>query len=348
MASDCDIGGWRVTAPDPPPDVQRGEPPTISVLITYYCGEKTIADAVRSVLDQSVPPHEIVICDDGSPDDVYAGLGTLRDAVKVIRKDNGGTGSALNAAARAATGDYVAQLDVDDAFMPRRIEAISAVLTARPDVDIVASDAVIEQQTGPVTTMEEMNPYPATDQRMAMLRTCTFLWPVVRRSLVLEAGGWDESFKVVEDWECWSRLVLAGATVAYVHEPLYRWRLTPGSRSSSNRVAHLEDQVHLTEKALEQAPLDAEERSLAQALLVGRRRWLVREIARRAIEGNEPGARRLALRLLVGRGFSRATRAKGAIATLSPALAARFLEHRRDSTDPAVAELAQRGFRLRQ
>ena len=93
-----------------------------------------IADAVRSVMEQTVQPYEIVICDDGSPDDLDAGLGDLKDQVKIVRKENGGTGSALNAAAGAASGDYVVQLDVDDVFMPRRLEAISAVLTTRPDV----------------------------------------------------------------------------------------------------------------------------------------------------------------------------------------------------------------------
>ncbi len=240
-----------------------------------------------------------MICDDGSPDDIDAGLGALRDEekVKIVRKQNGGTGSALNAAARAASGDYVVQLDVDDVFMPRRLEAIAAVLAARPDVDIVCSDALIEHEGAPFTQLSHLDPYPETGQREEMLRTCTVLWPAVRRSLVLDAGGWDESLKAIEDWDCWLRLVLAGAVVAYVHDPLYTWRLTAGSRSSSNRVAHLEDQVRLTEKALESSPLSASERELASSLLGARRRGLAREQARRAVEEGTGDARRLSLRL---------------------------------------------------
>jgi GT2 family glycosyltransferase len=315
-------------------------------MITYYKGEAVVGDAVRSVLEQTVPPHEIVICDDGSPDDLDAGLGDLRDRVKVVRKQNGGTGSALNAAARAATGDYVVQLDVDDVFLPRRLEAISAVLSARPDVDIVCSDAVIEHEGRPLVHLSEIDPYPESGEREELLRTCTILWPAVRRSLVLDAGGWDESLKAIEDWDCWLRLVLAGAVVAHVREPLYCWRLTTGSRSSSNRVAHLEDQVRLTEKALQSSPLSAAERDLAQSLLDARRRGLAREQARRAIEGGAGDPRRLSLRLLTGSGFDRATRAKAAVAVLSPALASRFIERRRDAGDPARLELAQRGFQL--
>jgi len=286
-----------------------------------------------------------VICDDGSPDDVYAGLGDLREQVKVVRKENGGTGSALNAAARAASGDYVVQLDVDDVFEPRRLEAISAVLSERPDVDMIGTDAIIEYEGRALCDLSEIDPYPETDEREAMIRTCTVLWPAVRRSLVLEAGGWDESLNAIEDWDCWLRLVLGGAVVAFVHEPLYRWRLTAGSRSSSNRVAHFSDQVQLTEKAL-RFPLSDSERRLASTLLDARRQGLAREEARRAVEEGTPDARRLSLRLVTGSGFDVATRAKAGIAVISPLLAARFIERRRNAGDPVMLELSQRGFRL--
>jgi Glycosyl transferase family 2 len=346
MTPELEIAGWPVNVPEPTGAVTPAEPPRLSVMITYYRGEDVIADAVRSVLEQTVQPYEIVICDDGSPDDLDAGLGDLKDRVKIVRKENGGTGSALNAAAGAASGDYVVQLDVDDVFMSRRLEAISAVLAARPDVDIVSSDAAVEMEGVRVTTIGEVDPYPSTDQRQAMLTGCTFLWPAVRRSLVLEAGGWDESFKAIEDWDCWLRLVLAGAVVAYVREPLYSWRLTAGSRSSSSQVLRVEDVVHLTEKALASSPLDAAERRLAESLLGDRRRWLIREQARQAIETGSPGARGLSLRLMLGGGFDPATRVKAAVGVLSPALAGRFMERRREARNPAIEQLAQRGFRL--
>jgi glycosyltransferase involved in cell wall biosynthesis len=339
------LAGWDVTVPERDATV-AGEPPRLSVMITYYKGEDVVADAVRSALAQTVPPHEIVICDDGSPDDIDSGLGELRERVTIVRKENGGTGSALNAAASAATGDYVVQLDVDDVFEPRRLEAISAVLTERPDVDMIGTDAIIEYEGGPLCELSEIDPYPETDQREGMLRTCTVLWPAVRRSLVLDAGGWDESLRAIEDWDCWLRLVLGGAVVAFVHEPLYRWRLTAGSRSSSNRVAHFSDQVRLTEKALDSFPLSDSERRLASSLLEMRRRGLAREEARRAVEEGTPDARRLSLRLMTGSGFDGATRAKAGIAVVSPLLAARFIERRRDAGDPVMLELSQRGFRL--
>jgi glycosyltransferase involved in cell wall biosynthesis len=347
-ASESTIAGWRVTAPVPVPEsaIAPQDPPRLTVAITYYKGADVICDAVRSVLAQTVAPLEIVICDDGSPDDLAAALGPLCEHVKIVRKENGGTGSALNAAMRAASGDYVVQLDQDDALAPRRVEAIAAVLAARPDLDVVVTDAVIELDSREVTKLSAIDPYPLNDQRVAMIATCTFLWPTVRRSLALESGGWSETLKVIEDWDFALRLVLDGARVAYVHDQLYHWRLTPGSRSSSNRAAHFEDQVNLTETALTHPSLSAGERAAAQTLLAARRRSLAREQARRSLELHEPDARRRSLALVTGHGFDRATRVKAAVAVLSPRLAERFIARRREHNDPAYEALAERGFRL--
>ena len=209
------VGGWRVSAPPrtgyAAGDAEPHGAPRLSVIITYFLGEQTIADAVRSVLAQTVPPHEIVICDDGSPDDLDAGLGELREHVRIVRKQNGGTGSALNAAAAAASGDYLVQLDVDDAFCPRRLEAVAAVLAARPDVDIVTGDALIEYGERVVASMGRLNPPALANGRETMLERNWIPWPAARRSLVIQHGGWDVRFKVFEDWDCWLRLVLAGA-----------------------------------------------------------------------------------------------------------------------------------------
>ena len=336
---------WQITAPPPVVPIMPRKAPRLSVVIPYHRGAGVIRAAVESVLEQTVQPDEIVICDDGSPDDLDAALGRLRANVKIVRQENGGIASAMNAAADAASGEYLAQLDQDDTFMPRRLEAIAATITARPDVDIVATDAVIEYQNRPVTTLGAVNPFRADNQRTAILGTCFFMWPAVRRSLLLEVGGYDESFAVMQDWECFVRLVLSGGVPAFVHEPLYRWRLTPGSRSSSDRIANVEAQVRMTVKTLSESRLDPAERKTAESLLAGRRRWLINAQALHALERQRPDARRRSLDVLVGGGFRPATRAKAAVAVLSPSLARRLIAYRRARTDPALEALAQRGFR---
>jgi glycosyltransferase involved in cell wall biosynthesis len=86
------------------------------------CG--VVGDAIESVLAQTVPPCEVIVCNDGSTDDLHRALAPFASNVCVIDKENGGEASAKNAGIRAASGDFVAILDADDVFLPRRLEAI--------------------------------------------------------------------------------------------------------------------------------------------------------------------------------------------------------------------------------
>ena len=83
---------------------------------------------------------------------------------------------------------------------------------------MVATDAIVEHAGATVTILDPArNLGHATSARTAR-RSCTsrtFLWPAIRRSRLIEAGGYDESFKVMQDWECFARLVLGGAVTRW-------------------------------------------------------------------------------------------------------------------------------------
>lgn len=318
--------------------------PVLSVVIPYYRGRDVIRDAVESILDQTLQPWEIVICDDGSPDDLDAALGPLRAHVKVIRKPNGGIASAMNAATDAAEGEFLVQLDQDDAFLPSRLEAIAGAINAHSDVDIVATDAYVEYEGKRVVKLSEIHPFHAGEQRVGILQSCFFLWPAIRRSRLVAVGGYDESFPVMQDWECFIRLILDGASVAYVDEPLYCWRLTPGSRSSANGVANAEALIRMMTKTLTNPSLTASERAVAQAALASHRARMTRELAHHAVDTDTPDARRRSFELMIGSELKLSSRAKAAVAVFSPWLARRFLARRRER-NPAAEALAGRGFR---
>lgn len=303
-----------------------------------------IREAVASALEQTLPPDGIVICDDGSPDDLEAALGPLLPRVRIVRKENGGSASAMNAAVKAAHGEFVVQLDQDDVFEPRRLEAIAAVAAARPDLDVIATDAVIEYESEPVMKFSEAIPFPVDGQRRAILVNGFFAWPAIRRSRLLAAGGYDESLPMgYYDWECFMRLILDGACVALVEEPLYRWRLNPGSVSSATRTG-IESVIYALTKVLASGKLEPAELTIAESAIAVQRRSLIRLDARDAVRRGNSAARRLSLRLALGRGFSLPTRAKAAVTVVSPALARRFLD-RRAERNPAAEALASRLMR---
>ena len=317
--------------------------PTFSVFVPYFRGADVVYRAVESVVTQTLAPDEIVICDDGSPDDLEAALGSLLPQVRIVRKENGGVGSAMRTATEAAHGEFVVQLDQDDVFEPGRLEAIAAVAEIRPDVDVIATDALIEYEGQPFMTFGEEIPFQAEGQRLAILSNCFFAWPAIRRARLLAVGGYDESFTHIADWECHMRLILDGAVTAYIDEPLYRWRLTPGSLLSDG-VANEQELMRALDKALASGKLNSAERAAATATVAARYRDLIRLDARDAVRSGNAAARRLSLRLALGRGFSLPTRAKAAVTVVSPALARRFLD-RRAERNPAAEALASRLMR---
>jgi Glycosyl transferase family 2 len=309
----------RLLAPETQGPLVARPRPTISVIMPYYRGADVIAEAVESVLDQTLPPDEIVICDDGSPDDLHVALGSLSRKVTIVRKANGGPASAMNEAARRANGEYVLQLDQDDAFLRTRVEAVSDAVVARPDADIVATDAIVEYGDEPIRRYSAANPFESNEQRVEILRRCFFAWPAIRRSRLLEVGGFSEAFFHAYDWECFIRLILGGAVVACVDEPLYRWRLSPGSITSSG-AQNAEEEIRLLEGILESQALTAAERAAAEeAMFSTRQRALLLE-AKEAVTDGRPDARRRSLAVVTGPGFPWRTRLKAAVAAVWPGL----------------------------
>jgi Glycosyl transferase family 2 len=315
---------------------------SLSVVIPYYKGADSIAGAVESVLAQTLAADEIVIVDDGSPDDLETALGDLRGRVRIVHQENGGISSAMNAATAAAGGEWIVQLDQDDAFLPTRLEAIAAAAAAHPECDIVATGALIELGGEVVRTLAVPS-YPPDEQRLAIIGDCYFLWPAVRRSRLVAVGGYDTDFAVMQDWECFIRLVLDGALTAVVDEPLYRWRLTPGSRSSADALENADALVRTMEKTLRHPGLDAGERGAVEKALKAQRMRVTLERANFAVRGGGTAARRHSLSVARSGDFIATTRAKAALAVASPALA-RWLISQRSRLDPQREALRARGF----
>ena len=307
----------RVLAPPPAGPVEPGLVPTISVIVPCYQAADTVGEAVGSALAQTSPAHEVIVCDDGSTDDITAALAEHADRITLLRKENGGGASALNRAAVAATGELVAILDADDVYAPRRLEAIGMAAALRPDLDILATDAWLEREGTIVGRYSEVNPFTVDDQRSAILRTCfPGGWPALRRRRLLDAGGFDESFAIAYDWECWIRLIHGGAVAGTVDEPLLTYRIRPGSLSSET-VASLRERIRMLEQNRRSPALLPHERDVLEAAVAGNRRRLAGEEIGLALASG--GARRKLLRLALRRNVPARSRfsALRATATLS-------------------------------
>jgi Glycosyl transferase family 2 len=313
-------------APPAPAWQQPAAEPSFSVLIAAYNAAGFVGEAVASALAQTRPPLEVIVCDDGSTDELAAVLDAFRERIVLLRQENGGEASAKNAAARAASGDFLAILDADDVYLPERLEAFGELAAARPDLDVLTTDAVLELGGTPVRRCytDEL-PFEVDDQRAAILeRNFVFGLAAVRRERFLAAGGFDESLRHATDWDLWARLLLEGSRVGAVMEPLARYRLREGSLSSA-RPSLLAGRIRVLEKAAAHPSLTGAEREIAARSIALERRRLALAEARAALAGELPSPRRRSLAVALGPGHEIRTRVKALGAAVAPRSAGRRL-----------------------
>src|SRR5688572_32276770 len=94
----------------------------VSVIIPARNAGRWIREAIESVLAQTAPAHECIVIDDGSTDDTARVAAEFGAPVRVITTGGRGVAAARNAGAASATGDYLAFLDADDVWLPRKLE----------------------------------------------------------------------------------------------------------------------------------------------------------------------------------------------------------------------------------
>jgi len=205
--------------------------PTVSVIIPAHNAERDIADAVQSVLDQTNQDFEIIVVDDGSTDGTLAALQPFGARVRAHHQHNSGVSAARNTGARLATGDWLAFLDADDVWMPRKLEqqlALAMPMSFTDRLNIGARGDLPVRQS-------ESTPMRGGDIFVALMQQSNFITTssvMIRRDLFGELGGFCPALRTAEDWELWLR-VAARHEIGFVAEPLVQYRLHPGSLSRS-------------------------------------------------------------------------------------------------------------------
>jgi hypothetical protein len=322
-----------------PPPSSRLKPaasePSFSIVITAYQAAATIATAVESALVQTLPAAEVIVVDGGSTDDLAGELKPFVDRIKTIRRENGGGAAARNTGIAAASSEFMAVLDADDAYHPQRLEALASLARARPDLDLITTDARLVAKDEGAGTFAQFTPFVVEGQRTAIFEACfPGGWPAVRRSRLDSIGGFDESFRIAYDWDCWLRCLLDGAVAGFVAEPFYDYVVHSGSLSAS-RAPSLWERARVLEKAAANPNLRGEERpALERALRKHRSRAAAAEVQATLYHG---APRRRLLSLVGAAGLDPRARRDALLALTAPPLARRVIDEDR----PAEERLAE-------
>ncbi len=320
---------WTLLAPPPesPSSVSLDlSPPSFSVVIAAYNAEDFIADAIDSVLAQTVPAAEIVVCDDASSDRTVEIVRSYGDRVTLVRNErNRGPAQSRNEAAAATTGDFIAVLDADDTFHPERLEALQDAALRRPDLDLITSDAFVE--VAGETIGRYYNPtwsFEAADQRSEILRrNFVFTGAAIRREPFFASGGYPE-LRASEDWALWAQLILSGSCVGCIAEPLAIYRDRPDSLSA-NLPQMLRSELETLRGAAAHPSLTPAERAVVSETIRRTGRDVARQDAQDALLAGRPGARRLSWALARYPGAGLQTRLKAGLAVVAPRLMSRRL-----------------------
>ncbi len=209
---------------------------SISVIIPAYKANLTIERALASVAKQTLKPKQVIVVDDGSEDGTYEKAEAFKKRLtgvelKIFSQRNLGAGAARNRAISEATGDWLAFLDADDEWLPKKLaismEAINRnrlVLVAHNYFSINGShkELVLCNKRYDATT----DPYRGL-YRKGFLATSSV---VVRRDAVLKAGGFDENLATAQDFDLWLKILKRRhANFRVEADALLNYFVTPGS-----------------------------------------------------------------------------------------------------------------------
>ncbi|MDD3381298.1 MAG: glycosyltransferase family 2 protein [Rugosibacter sp.] len=127
------------------------KPPLISVILPVYNAENYVAEAVESILNQTLRDFELILIDDGSID---GSLGIMKryaahdSRVVIVSRDNRGLVASLNEGINLARGQWIARMDADDISHPERFERQVEVLRNDPNLDLVGACALAIDELG--------------------------------------------------------------------------------------------------------------------------------------------------------------------------------------------------------
>jgi glycosyltransferase involved in cell wall biosynthesis len=223
--------------------------PGVSVVIAAYNAERYLADAIESCLQQTRVPNQILVVDDGSTDSTARIAESFRHRVTLVSSTaNGGVSAARNLGILAATSEWIAFLDADDWFLPRKLETQMAAAEANPAAQVIYTGFLEQSVQGEVKAVPYFTP---NELQECLLYLCPLGMSstMVRKSALQQVGGFLSIPAGPEDWDLWLRLTQRHSSNAFVgvREPLMVYRRTPGSLSFNLR-GMMEGRLHVVDQ----------------------------------------------------------------------------------------------------
>jgi glycosyltransferase involved in cell wall biosynthesis len=207
--------------------------PLVSAVIPTYNYGRFVTEAVESVLAQRYPDLEVIVVDDGSKDDTRQRLAPYLDRIRYLYQDNKGLSAARNTGSRAARGEWIALLDSDDVWHPRKLEFQMEYLARRPFTGLLAARHVTDRSGGwpEVSRLPEGPATPVTMKDLVMYTRFAPSSVLIHKDCFPRVGLFDTELRSAEDRDMWIRIA-CHFPVVKIELPLLFYRVHGSSMST--------------------------------------------------------------------------------------------------------------------
>jgi len=239
----------------------------ISVIIPTHNRAELLPRALDSVLEQTRPPDEIIVVDDGSDDGTDELVRRQYPSVRYLHQRNRGVSAARNRGIAAAGGEWIALLDSDDSWLPGKLAAQRQALTEQPDHRICHTEEIWIRNGKRVNAMKKHAKGGGHIYRRCLpLCVISPSSVLLHRGLLMETGDFDESLPACEDYDLWLR-ICAREPVLFVEEPQIVKYGGHEDQLSRRHWGMDRFRIQALEKILETGNLGTEDRAATLAML---------------------------------------------------------------------------------
>ena len=179
----------------------------ISVIIPTYNRKHTLRRAIQSVEQQSLPPLEIIVVDDGSSDGTKEWIKKKYPHIKYIYQKNSGVSSARNKGIKISNGNWIALLDSDDEWLPNKIYKQTSEILSNSNVKVLHSNEIWIRNGVRVNQMKKHKKYGGYifEKCLDMCRISPSS-VIIKKDVFNDIGTFNESLRVCEDYDLWLRI----------------------------------------------------------------------------------------------------------------------------------------------
>ena len=212
--------------------------PLVSVLLPVHGAGKFLSESVRSVLDQTMSDFELLLIDDRADAEakkLSRQLAQIDSRIRIVQTGYPGLPFALNTGITASSGKYLARLDDDDKMCPERLEEQLKVMARRTDLVCLGSQVGYFDAEGEIG----ISRLPLSDWQIrkeaVISNPMAHSSLLMKKSSVLEAGLYNESFTLSQDYELIARLLRVGK-LENSKEALTHYRIHAEQISSARKL----------------------------------------------------------------------------------------------------------------